>query len=130
MEKAKYTKMSDLVGGQFKVTACGGYKWKKWDTESNRMVVSEKYEKGFQKRYPLETDKGLLDVSASQLGAMYEGASDLGRSNIVGRSFTVKSNGKTGMEIRYYLNPVWEEPTINIEEPINLDDVPGFAQDD
>lgn len=138
MEK-KYTKLSDLVGSTFTVEKAWGYSWKKWDAESKRMLLAEKYEEGYSKVYSLETDQGKLDVRAGQLSSLLEATYDKGSANIVGRTFQVKSNGKTGMDIRYYFNaardtapvqvaapvaaPASEEDEIG-DEPINLDDIP------
>lgn len=105
----KFTKLSDLVGETFKVEKAYGYKFKKWDSESGRMLVSDTYEKDYRKIYSVETDKGLLDLGAGQLGNLLEGVYRNGVADITGRTFQVRSNGKTGMDIRYYLNPVSNE---------------------
>lgn len=104
-----YIRLKDLVGSEFKVEEVYNYQWKKWDTEAKQMLVSDSYEQGYRKVYTINSDKGKFDISASQIGNMLEGVSKKGEANIVGRTFTVKSNGKDGMEIRYYINPVKEE---------------------
>lgn len=130
-DKPKYTKLSALVGDEFTVEKAYGYQWKKWDAQSSRMLLSERYEEGFRKVYTLDTDKGKLDVGSGQLSSLLEAVYKNGEANIVGRTFSVKSNGKTGMDIRYYFNaqPQREvqkidevvEPT---DEPIDLDSIP------
>lgn len=126
--KPQYTKLSALVGDTFTVEKAYGFTWKKFDPESKRMLISETYEEGYRKIYSLDTDKGKLDVSGSQLGNLLEGTYKNGEANIVGRTFAVKSNGKTGMDIRYFLNPVKEQPKVapveEQEEEISLDDIP------
>lgn len=102
----KFTKLSELVDGIFTVEKVWGYKWKKWDNDAKKMLVSEQYEKGFRKIYGVETDKGSLDLSAGQMGNILESVSKDGKADIIGRTFSVKSNGKTGIDIRYYLNAV------------------------
>lgn len=102
----KYTKLSDLVSDQFTVEKAWGYQYKKWDNDSKRMLTSEKYEQGFSKVYSLDTDKGKLDVRAGQMGNLLEGVVRDGKADITGRTFTVKSNGKEGIDIRYFINPV------------------------
>lgn len=132
--KPTYTKLSALVGDVFTVEKAYGYQWKKFDPESKRMLISEQYEEGFRKIYSLDTDKGKLDVSASQLGNLLESVYRNGEANITGRTFSVKSNGKTGMDIRYYLNATKDAPVAPTqaqdevydvpEEPISLDEIP------
>ncbi len=102
----KFTKLSELVDNTFTVEKIYGYKFKQWDNESKKMLVSETYEKGYRKIYSVDTSEGSLDLSASQLGQMLESVFKNGASELTGRTFLVKSNGKTGMDIRYYINPV------------------------
>jgi len=100
----EYTKLSALVGSDFEVKSVEPFVWKKWDNENKKMLVSEKWEEGFSKKYKIESDKGILDLSSAQLANMLESASIKGVSDLNGRTFNVKSNGKEGMEIRYFLN--------------------------
>jgi len=95
-----YTKLSNLVDDQFTVNKVFGYKFKMWDTTSNKMLISEKWEQGYRKMYTMETDKGTLDLSASQMGNLLEAVTKDGRAEINGRTFSVKSNGKSGMDRR------------------------------
>jgi hypothetical protein len=124
----EYVKLSSLVGLEFEVNRVVGFKFKAWDNENKKMIVSDKFEKGYRKMYQVETDRGLLDISASQMGNLLEGVSQAGKADINHRTFTVRSNGKTGMEIRYYLNPVWAkvDKVVDVEpdEEINLEDIP------
>lgn len=130
--ETKYTNLKELVGNEFIVEKAYGFTWKRWDNEAKRMLVAERHEQGFSKRYTLETDKGKLDISGAQLGQMLEGAYSQGKADLIGRTFKVASNGKTGMEIRYYLNPVREtvRDTVatvtdaDLEKPIDLNDIP------
>lgn len=106
---SEYTKLSSLVDSQFRVGKVLGFKWKMWSQEQGRMLISDSYEKGYRKLYQVQTDKGIMDVSAGQLGNMLESVSEYGKADIINRTFSVKSNGKTGMDIRYYINPVKEQ---------------------
>jgi len=118
-----YTKLSNLVDDQFTVNKVFGYKFKMWDTTSNKMLISEKWEQGYRKMYTMETDKGTLDLSASQFGNLLEAVTKDGRADINGRSFSVKSNGKTGMDIRYYLNAV-KETERPVAQEYEQDEIP------
>lgn len=101
---AEYTKLSALVDSQFRIERVSEYRWKMWSTTENKFLISENYEKGYKKTYTLETDKGLLDVTQGQLGTMLEAVSYKGEASLPGKSIAVKSNGKTGMDIRYWFN--------------------------
>lgn len=140
----KYTKMSDLVGESITIEAVGQFKYKKWDNETRKMLVSDSWQRDYQKVYQVATDKGTLDMAASKIGEMLESVSKEGQSSIIGRSFSVKSNGKTGIDIRYYINPersdqsgdgykwaqeVFSEIKGRVQqddefEPISLDEIP------
>lgn len=106
----KYVKIGALIDQVFTVTKVGGYQFKMWSPTENKMLVSDTWEKGYQKKYRVETDKGILELSSSQLSQLLEGVVKDGVADINGRSFQVKSNGKTGLEVRYYLNPVTSQP--------------------
>lgn len=129
-ENKSYTKLSALVDDTFKVEKVFGYKFKMWDNNERKMLMSDTWVKGYQKKYTLETDKGVLDLSAGQMGNLLEAITQDGRADINGRTFLVKSNGKSGMDIRYFLNVAKEQVAKpdNHEEtevPFNLDDI-GF----
>ena len=106
-----FVKLIDLVDKEFTVKEIGRYQYKKWDNENKKMLVSEKHEKGYSRKYPVETDKGSLDLGSGQLGNILEGVLKNGVSEPLGKTFSVKSNGKQGIEIRYYINPVFNKNT-------------------
>lgn len=125
MQENKFAKLSSLVGGGFTVDKYNGYSFKKWSTEQNKMLTAQSYVEGYKKSYSFDTDKGQLDLSSAQLGQALEGVFKDGKSEIIGRTFSVKSNGKSGMEIRYYINPAQRD----VEPPksVSEDDLPlGF----
>lgn len=105
MNENKYTKMSELVNQEFTVEKVDGYKFKFWDSANKKMLVSETFEKGYRKVYGVETDRGKLDLGSGQLGSLLESVQHAGQANLIGVVFQVKSNGKTGMDIRYFFNP-------------------------
>lgn len=106
MDKITYTKLSALVDQDFTVTKAGGYQFKKWDEASKRFLVEDRYTEGYRKIYTIDTDKGRLDLGSGQLSSLLEAVYKNGQADINGKTFHVKSNGKTGMDIRYYFNPV------------------------
>lgn len=106
---SKYFKLKDIT--EFNVTKVFGYKWKLWVEAENRMVESDVWFQGASKKYNLGVtvngEQGYLEVSQNQLANMLEAFHKDGQSNIISQAFKVKTNGKTGMEIRYYINPVF-----------------------
>lgn len=102
--KVNYTKLSNLVGDEFTIDKAGGFQFKRWNNEAKRMEVSEQYQEGFRKMYTIDTDKGRMDLGAGQLGSLLELAYSKGVADINGKTFSVKSNGKSGMDIRYFFN--------------------------
>lgn len=101
----EYVKLKDLVDDIFTVKEVKGYTFKRWNPKDNRFETSDKWQEGFAKKYQVETDKGMIDFGTGQLGTLLETVFHKGKADIVGRTFGVTSNGKTGMEIRYYFKP-------------------------
>lgn len=133
MEQKKYTKLSELVDKDFTVEEAYGYTFKKWDADAKRMLTSEKYEQGFRKIYTIKTNEGTLDLGSGQLSSLLEAVYHKGTADINGKTFHVKSNGKSGMDIRYYFNAVRDpSPSKGLgefadeleESPISVDDIP------
>lgn len=104
-EQKRYTKLSALVDQEFTIEKVWGYKFKKWDTESGRMLSEDNWFEGARKIYQVDTDKGTLDLSESQLGTILVKVQHAGQADVNGVTVAVKSNGKQGIDIRYYLNP-------------------------
>lgn len=119
MNDKQYIKMSELVDSEFTIQSVDGFKYKLWDVANHKMMVSDNWEKGYKKVYTLQTDRGQLDVGQGQMGSLLEPIVVNGKADLIGRTFHVKSNGKTGMEIRYFFNP---KDTRNEPEDAGLDD--------
>lgn len=123
-EQRRFTKLSSLVDSQFTIERVGNFVFKKWDTEKGKMVTGDQWFEGARRLFSIDTDKGTLDLSEGQLGSIFVKLQHAGQSNVIGATVQVKSNGKTGMDIRYYLNPVKTrhtastEPTDHEEEPL------------
>ena len=105
-----YTNLKALIDGSFTVLKVRGFGYKMWDNNAKKMMFSSEPTKGYRKVYTLETDKGVLDLGVGQFGNILEAVSKDGKSDIINWTFNVKSNGKSGMEVRYFLNPVWNKP--------------------
>lgn len=131
MEK-KYTKLSDLINSTFTVEKAFGFNWKMWDQANRKMLMSDTYQQGYRKIYGLQTDKGILDLGSGQLSTLLEATYKNGTADINGVTFEVKSNGKTGMDIRYFFNvvrgeskaaPVADEDD-GLDEPLDMSQIP------
>lgn len=109
MEK-KYVKLSDLIDNTINIQKVHGFKYKKWNTEERRMEVSDDWAEGYQKKWQVDTDKGTLDLGSGQMGTLLEAVCEFGESSLIDKTFQIKSNGKTGLEIRYFFNhiPEWK----------------------
>lgn len=136
-----YTKLSNLVDDTFTVQKVFGYKFKMWDAANNKMLISDTWVKDYQKKYTIDTDKGALDLSSGQMGGMLEAVTQDGRSDINGRTFSVKANmtaeqfAKASQEdkkkIRYYINATKDAPAAPVkatepefEEPFDMTQIP------
>lgn len=108
-QQAKFVKLGQLVDDTFTITHARGYTWKKWDNENSKMLMSDEWQEGYQKKYQLDTDKGTLDLGSGQLASLLEAVYKDGKADINGRTFKVKSNGKQGLDIRYYFSAVQTE---------------------
>lgn len=128
-QKKTYTKLGNLVDDQFTVEKAWGYTWKKWDQNEGKMLMSDEWQEGYQKKYQLDTDKGTLDLGSGQLASLLEAVYKDGKADINGRTFKVKSNGKTGMDIRYFFNVVQSQdivPTdvIDVADDFDMSQIP------
>lgn len=131
-EERRYVKLGDLVDSSFTVEKVYGYKWKMWDANAKRMLVSDTYEKDYRKVYGMVTDQGTMDLGSGQIGSLLEVVMKDGVADLNGKSFNVKSNGKSGMDIRYYFSPAKSAAPVQrdhviediSDEPIDLSEIP------
>jgi len=129
MEK-KFVKLGELVNDTFTVEKAWGFQWKCWDNDTKKMLMSDTYQQGYRKIYSVDTDKGKLDLGSGQLSSLLEAVYKDGKADINGRTFEVKSNGKSGMDIRYFFNPITvtkakEEPEDDgLDDPIDMSMIP------
>lgn len=84
--------------------------YKKWDDVQKRMDVSDNWFQGSHKVYTVETDQGTLDLTEDQLSKILVAAFNPAAmtSSIQGKRYKVRTNGKTGIEIRYFFGLVIE----------------------
>lgn len=123
-----YVKLSDLVGQKFTIEKVWGFKFKMWDQPTSKMITQDTWFKGARKVYEVDTDKGKLDLGQGQIGTLLETVFKDGVADLNNKTFEVKSNGKTGMDIRYFFNVV-ERPIVPVRvgdeiTEMYLDDIP------
>lgn len=135
---ADYVKLSNLVNDKFTVQKIWGSKYKMWDEQERKMLVSDTWIRDYRKIWEVDTDKGKLDMSQAQVASLLEAVCINGAADIVGRTFSVKSNGKDGMEIRYFFDAVPGVPTsaqaapapapkpapVEVPDNIDMDSIP------
>jgi hypothetical protein len=91
------------------------------------MDTSDTYIEGYRKVYEVDTDQGKLDLGSGQIGSLLEASLYNGKSDLNGMTFKVKSNGKEGMDIRYFFNAVKgevKEEKEKSQEEIDFDSIP------
>lgn len=119
-----YIKLKDEP--TFTVIAVRGFVWKSWSKELNKMEESPIPKKGFTKKWSLETDKGVLEISQSNMGTLLELCLRGTVSDLTNETFKTRTNGLTGLDIRYWFDrvpkPVEDEVIVRDEEP--LQDMP------
>src|SRR3990167_7266418 len=98
-----FVKLSELVDQQFTVLHVQGYKWKKWDAANGQMLISDTYVKGYQKKYQVETNRGILDLGTGQMGDLLEAVFKNGVADLNGKTFQVANNGEADWKkLRYF----------------------------
>lgn len=104
-EDTQYTSLKALTDDSFTVKSVDkDVIYKKWDDAEKKYVTSDGPEKGFSKKYVVQTDKGQLELGIQQFGSLLEATFSDGKADVNNKTFEVKSNGKTGIDVRYFLN--------------------------
>jgi hypothetical protein len=120
MEEKIFVKLSELE--QFKVVGVGRMYWVKWeqDQATNKWVShkTDRYIDGYKMAWDITTDKGVFTASKDQVQQMLIGAYsvDDDKASLKGMIFKVKTNGETGKDIRYYINPSYD----NVQEKVEI----------
>lgn len=97
-----YLKLKELTN--FKVNNFVKKYWSYWNDAEKKFYRSDEYKDGYKPTYTFNVNNGdSLDVSRDQLGQMLIGCFEA-KKTLSGSPFVVKTNGKTGLEIRYYIN--------------------------
>ena len=129
---ADYVKLGQLVDDQFTVEKVWGYQFQKWDDVEKKMLRSDTYEQGYRKVYNLDTNKGKLTLGSGQVGNLLEAVLKDGVADLNGKTFSVKRNGKTEKDIRYFFNVARAEEAkkpevvtdVDMENELDLSAIP------
>ena len=117
----------------FTIKTYKGKNWVFWNATEKKMLKSETWIKDYKAQYQFELDNGdVLSLSKDQVGQMLVNCLETGKA-LSGASFEAKTNGKTGLDTRWYINlnnlpkrlenPTSVQPTSvqpNAEEAIDL----------
>lgn len=127
MDRA-FVKLKDLIDSTFEVLEVPGFSYKFWDNDNRKMLVSEIYLDGYRKLYQVKTNKGQLDLGSGQLGNLLEATFYKGESNLINKTFEVTSNGKSGIDIRYYFKVLKNQP--KLEKPVDQPPAESYSTRD
>ena len=109
---------------RFNVVSVSKPFWKMFDTQTGKFLTLDQPCKGYSKKYRIESDLFQFEVSASNLGDMLEQCFSTGKK-LLGATFNLKNNGKTGIEIRYFFNIQTDYEKVQYaEDEIQVDDNP------
>lgn len=79
--------------------------FERWNDNEKKYEKAETWQEGFTPKWLIETPEFMLPLSKDQVSQALMASFKLdGTSNIIGKSYLVKTNGKSGKEIRYFLN--------------------------
>ena len=99
----QWIKLADTK--QFTVVKLVKKQYQRWNNDTKQYERSEEPQKGFSPTYMFEMEEGMMSLSQSQVGQMLVGVMRDGIADINKRTFEVQTNHKTGIEIRYFINP-------------------------
>jgi hypothetical protein len=123
----EFIKLKDILTVPYRVININGYKFKRWNEAEKKMETSDTPQKGFRKIYQVEIKTkdsgGVVDFSKSQLAEMLELSLQGNQADIKNKIFVCRSNGKTGMEIRYFFNLIDSTTNPQPEKPINTKNI-------
>ncbi len=99
----QFKKLADIKS--FTIQAIVKSYFERWNETEGKYEKSETWAEGFSPKWLIETPEFMLPLSKDQVSQALMASFKLdGTSNIIGKSYQVKTNGKTGKEIRYFLN--------------------------
>jgi len=92
-----------LDGMNFTLKSYNKKIFSRFNKETNKFETSPTWIKGYQPKYIFEAEDCMLSLSKDQLGQILVGCFEE-KNDWKDTKFYVKTNGKTGLEVRYYIN--------------------------
>lgn len=117
MSEVKYAKIGSV--SEFTILKPVKSYWFKWDAANKKALKSEKWEAGYTQKFDIDTDMGIISFSRDQLQQMFFAARKGLTSDINHKRFGVKTNGKQGIEVRYFLNLIPQEEEIQVDNQVD-----------
>lgn len=88
----------------FTIKSYKGKSWVFWNATEKKMLKSDTYVKDYKAQYQFELDNGdILSLSKDQVGQMLVNCLEVGKA-LSGMTFEAKTNGKTGLDTRWFIN--------------------------
>jgi len=103
--------------------------FERWNDNEKKYEKSDIWQEGFTPKWLIETPDYYLPLSKDQVSQVLMASFKLdGSSNIIGKSYLVKTNGKTGKEIRYFLNEMRLPKEPALFEPAERQELEKMSQ--
>lgn len=103
--------------------------FERWNETEGKYEKSETWQEGFTPKWLIETPEFMLPLSKDQVSQALMASFKLdGTSNIIGKSYLVKTNGKSGKEIRYFLNEMHIQQDIPMFLPEEKQELAKMSQ--
>lgn len=107
-EQKKYVNTKDLVGEVFSIDSVAQKNWRFWNPAQEKFEYSQVPKKGHAPFWRVETNKGTWSASAAQYSQVLLAAESEGMSDVLDKKFHCQSNGKDGIDVRYFFDHVIE----------------------
>jgi len=104
LKEQQYVNTKDLVGKSFHIQDVSPRQFRMWS--ENKFVYSDTPKKSYQAFWKITLDQGSWSASGGQYSQILLAAEKEGMSDVLDKTFYCESNGKTGMDIRYFFDLV------------------------
>jgi len=134
MYNMEYIKLKEVQA--FRISKFASKKYQKWDDEQKKYINSDTPMAGLSPVYTFEVSvissqqfgpevsgqPRMLQLSSNQFSQCLLSAFDLGKP-YTEIDFQVKTNGQTGKEIRYWINPIYMPISQDFKKPSAAGDI-------
>lgn len=136
----QYIKLKEMCDDKpFTVNSMLPPRFVRWNDQERKFDTATVPTSGFSKQWTVDTDRGRVNLSQSQMGSLLETSLDsqTGTATVIGKLFKVtKNNPEDPKHTRYYFNsvepkkheqasPIEQGPNMpTFDEEVSLDDFP------